>query len=117
MKITVNAVHFNADSSLVDFIQKKLNKLETFYDKITNGEVYLRLEKGEKSSIHKKLVEIKLNVPGSTLFIKEEGDSFEEATDKALDVVTRKIKRFKQKQNDISHDKPVLEMQTVDDEI
>ena len=31
MKITVNAVHFNADSSLVDFIQKKLNKLETFY--------------------------------------------------------------------------------------
>ena len=117
MKITVNAVHFNADSSLVDFVQRKLNKLETFYDKITSGEVFLKLEKGDKSSVHKKLIEVKVHVPGNTIFVKEEGDSFEEATDKAVDVITRQVKRFKQKQNDISHEKPVLEMESVDDDV
>ncbi len=108
MKLTVNAVHFNADESLVDFIQRKLNKLDTFYDRITEGEVYLRLEKGEKSKIHKKFIEVKLHVPGSSLFVKEKGDSFEEATDLAVGVLTRQVKRFKQKANDVSHKKPEI---------
>ena len=29
MKVQVNAVKFSADNSLVEFIQKKLNKLDT----------------------------------------------------------------------------------------
>jgi putative sigma-54 modulation protein len=113
MKITVNAVHFNADNSLVDFIQKKLSKLETFYDKIINGEVFLRLEKGDKSSVQKKLIEVKLNVPGNTLFIKEEGSSFEEATDKAMEVLSRQVKRFKGKQNEITRERTVSEEEEV----
>jgi putative sigma-54 modulation protein len=106
MKIQINAVHFNADNSLVDFIQKKLNKLETFYDRIISGEVFLKLDKGEKSSIQKKLIEIKLQVPGSSIFIKESGTSFEEATDLAMDSLTRQIKKYKEKNNIISHVKP-----------
>ncbi len=32
MKITVQSIRFNADKKLLDFIQKKVNKLITFYD-------------------------------------------------------------------------------------
>ena len=39
MKITVQSIHFNADKGLLEFIQKKVDKLETFYDNIINGEV------------------------------------------------------------------------------
>ena len=41
MKITVQSIRFNADKKLLDFIQKKVDKLETFYDHIISGEVYL----------------------------------------------------------------------------
>lgn len=116
MEITVNAVHFNADLALIDFIKRKLNKLETFYDRITSSEVFLRLEKGDKVNTHKKLIEVKLNVPGNTLFVKEEGDTFEEATDKSMDVLTRRVKRFKQKHNEISHFKPEPIVSVIDEE-
>ncbi len=105
MKVLINAVHFNADQSLLSFIEKKLTKLDTFYDKILGAEVYLKLDKGDKSSIHKKLIEVKLNVPGNTIFVKEQGDSFEEATDLVVDVMTRQVKKYKQKQNDVNHDR------------
>jgi putative sigma-54 modulation protein len=111
MKLTVNAVHFNADESLVDFIQRKLNKLDQFYDRITDGEVFLRLEKGDKSKIQKKLVEVKLNVPGTSIFVKEKGDSFEEATDLAVGVLTRQVKKHKQKNTEKSHTRPPLEVE------
>ncbi|UBM58321.1 ribosome-associated translation inhibitor RaiA [Marinilongibacter aquaticus] len=115
MKLTVNAVHFNADQSLMDFIQKKLNKLETFYDRIIDGDVYLRLEKGEKTKVQKKLIEVKLNVPGNSIFVKEEGSSFEEATDLALDVLTRKVKRFKQKLNDHNRSKSEMPVNSTEE--
>lgn len=40
MKVQVHAIHFNADQKLIDSIQAKLDKLETFYDRITSGEVF-----------------------------------------------------------------------------
>jgi putative sigma-54 modulation protein len=44
MKITVQAIHFSADKNLLAFIQKKADKLDTFFDNIIKGEVYLKLE-------------------------------------------------------------------------
>lgn len=108
MKIQVNAVHFTADNSLIDFVTKKLNKIETFYDRIISAEVYLKLDKGEKSNIAKKLVEVKLYVPGNTIFVKDEGSSFEEAVDKAMEVAKRNVKKHKQKANLINHSKAEL---------
>lgn len=116
MKLKVNAVHFTADNSLVDFIQRKLNKLDQFHDRITGADVYLKLEKGDKSAVQKKLVEVSLHVPGKTIFVKEQGDSFEEATDIALDVLTRQVKKVKQKQNDKNHKKPELIVESSDED-
>ena len=66
MKITVQSIRFNADKKLLDFIQKKADKLDTFYDQIISGEVYLRLENVEDEA--NKITEIKLTLPGSQLF-------------------------------------------------
>jgi putative sigma-54 modulation protein len=44
MKITVQSIHFNADQKLLEFIQKKVDKLDQFFDQIISGEVYLKLE-------------------------------------------------------------------------
>jgi putative sigma-54 modulation protein len=97
MKLQVHAVHFSADQKLLAFIQQKLNKLEQFYDRIVSGEVFLKLDKGDKNSTHTKMLEIKINLPGAVLFVKEMGQTFEEAVDLAIDSLKNQIKKFKEK--------------------
>jgi len=94
MKLQVHSVHFHADVKLIDFIQKKVDKLETFYDRLVNGEVFLRIN---NEGIQNKTVEIKVNVPGSQFFAKEQARSFEEATDLATEALRNQLKKFKTK--------------------
>ena len=95
MKITVQSIRFNADKKLLDFIQKKVDKLDTFFDHIINGEVYLKLENVEDEA--NKITEIKLMLPGSLIFAKEQCKSFEEATDLAIESLRKQIEKYKQK--------------------
>ena len=95
MKITVQSIRFDADKKLLDFIQKKANKLDQFYDRIISGEVYLRLENVE--DVANKITEIKLTLPGSQLFAKEQCKSFEEGTDLAVECLKKQIEKHKQK--------------------
>lgn len=95
MKLQTHAVHFDADPKLVDFIQKKATKLETFYDRIIDGEVFLKVENGGAND--NKIVEIKLNLPGNQLFAKEQGESFEAAADMAVNALRRQLKKHKEK--------------------
>jgi len=94
MKLQFHSIHFDADSKLIMFIQKKLDKLETFYDRMVDGEVFLRLN---NEGIDNKTVEIKVRVPGSQLFATEKAKSFEEATDLAADALRMQLKKFKTK--------------------
>jgi putative sigma-54 modulation protein len=95
MKITVQSIHFSADKGLLEFIQKKADKLDTFYDKIISGEVYLKLENVEDEA--NKIAEIKVQLPGSQLFAKEQCKTFEEATDLAIESLRKQIEKHKTK--------------------
>ena len=66
MKLQIHSIRFDADDKLIDLIKKKLIKLETFYDRIIDGEVFLRIENDE-SRIN-KIIEIKLNIPGAVSY-------------------------------------------------
>ena len=96
MKVTVHAIHFDADKDLVEFIHERVNKLEHFYDGIMGGEVFLRVEKSNDNQ--NKVAEIKLQTPGKELFAKRQCKSFEEATDTALEAIRRQMKKHKEKQ-------------------
>ena len=95
MKVQMHSVHFDADQKLLDFIQKRLDKLETFYDRVTNGEVILKLN--NKDGIDNKTDEIKLFIPGTTLFSQEDAASFEAAADAAAENLRRQITKHKEK--------------------
>ena len=94
MKLQVHSIHFDADKKLINFIQKKVDKLETFYDRLVDGEVFLRLN---NEGIENKTVEIKLNVPGTQLFAIEKARSFEAATDQAAEALKNQLQKFKTK--------------------
>ena len=96
MKLQVQSIHFDADQGLLDYIQAKCDKLDHFFDKIVDGQVYLKVVKEGKPK--NKSVEIKLNVPNEVLMASEVGvDSFEEGTDLCTDNLKRQIKRYKDK--------------------
>lgn len=97
MKMNLQAVQFKVDQKLVDFIQKKLDKLEHFYSKIINADVYLKLE--NTSDAENKIVEIRLFIPGDDLVVKKKSKTFEEATDNVVHVLERHLKKRKQKQS------------------
>lgn len=114
MKITVQSIHFNADIKLLDFIQKKADKLDQYFDQIVSGEVFLKLANVDDEA--NKISEIKLNVPGVILFAKEQCKTFEEATDLAVESIIKQITKHKEKTRaKLSEHKEILKSNEVAD--
>lgn len=96
MKVRVESVHFTADAELIEFIEKKLSKLEQIYDQILDVSVFLKLE--NSGQVRDKVFEARLQVPGDTLFVKEIDKTFESAADSAADTLKRQIIKHKEMQ-------------------
>ncbi len=95
MLAKIHSVGFTTDEKLDEYIQKKVNKLDTLYDKIINADIYLKLDSHDH--VKDKIVEIKLNIPGATLFASETSKAFEESTDLVLDSIKRQLNKRKEK--------------------
>ncbi|AEE52405.1 ribosome hibernation-promoting factor, HPF/YfiA family [Haliscomenobacter hydrossis] len=97
MVVYTEAVQFKVDSKLVDFIEKKLSKIDQFFDRIINARVVLKLE--NTGQVREKIAEVRINVPGETLFVKVTHKSFEAAVEQAVDSLKRQIIKYKEKQS------------------
>ena len=95
MKVSVQSVNFNADISLIEFIEKKVNSLEKYYDKIVDSEVYLKVQ--QTSGKENKFVDIKLNIPGNDLVVKKQCKTFEEGVMLTVDSLKRQLTKKKEK--------------------
>jgi putative sigma-54 modulation protein len=96
MNIQVNTVHFTPDQKLTDFVNKKVSKLDTYFEGIIGVEVIMKVVKPETAN--NKVAEIKLSIPGTDyLFAEKQADSFEEAIDLAIDAIRRQLTKFKEK--------------------
>jgi putative sigma-54 modulation protein len=97
MNVNIQTVHFDADSKLVSYINRKMQKLDTFHDRIIKIDVFLKLD----NVVHKikdKIAEIRIQVPRHQLFVKASSKSFEQSFDFAFESIVNQIKRKKQKQ-------------------
>lgn len=95
MEINIKPIHFEISSRLSDFIHKKVNKLEQYYDGILGAEVQLKVTKPE--SVNNKDVSVKLNVPGQELFADKVSDSFEESVAVVSDALAKQLIKVKEK--------------------
>ena len=96
MRITIqNTKKSLVDDSLRSFIEKKLNKLMTFYAEIQNADVFF-FEEGNTNK--NKGMEVKLYIPGHVLFAKELSHSFEHAVNKIVESLRRQLRKVKTKQ-------------------
>jgi len=95
MKVNVQTPNFVADATLIDFIEKKISKLEQFYDKIVFADVFLKVQK--TSEKENKIAEILLSIPGGRFITKKEAKTFEEGIDECVNSLERQLKKKKQK--------------------
>lgn len=94
MNVTIQSIKFDADKKLTEFIEKKLEKLDRFFDVIVAADVFLRVDNG---SIDNKKADIRINIPGSDLFAEHTSKSFEESVDACIDALKTQLQRHKDK--------------------
>jgi len=97
MNVNIETVHFTADAKLIDHVNKKVQKLNTFHDRIIRTDIFLKLD-NVAHNIKDKVAEIRIYVPGYSFFVKSCSKSFQESFDNALDSSINQIKRRKEKQ-------------------
>jgi putative sigma-54 modulation protein len=96
MNVQIQTVHFDADTKLIEHVNRKIEKLRTFHDHIISVEVYLKLD-NVVHQIKDKVAEIKVNIPKHSFFVKHQTKTFEESFDSALDSMVTRLKRQKEK--------------------
>lgn len=97
MTVNIQSVHFDADSKLLDHVNRKIAKIGNHHDRIMNVDVFLKLD-NVIHQIKDKVAEIRVQIPKHEIFVKQCTKSFEESFDMALDAVLIQIKKVKEKQ-------------------
>ncbi|MBP6259889.1 MAG: ribosome-associated translation inhibitor RaiA [Paludibacter sp.] len=95
MKLRIQSINFDATTTLESYINKKISKLDKFFDEIINIEVYLKVVKPETAT--NKEAEIKISIPNVDFFASKTCDSFEEAIDLTVDALEKQIRKHKEK--------------------
>ena len=94
MQVNIKAIHFDISDKLLEFTNKKLDKLARRFDAIADINVNYTLVKPEAAMNKEAGVEIHVPASGK-LFASKTADSFEEALDLCLDALERQLERTK----------------------
>tara|TARA_B100000989_G_scaffold60591_1_gene41643 strand:- start:235 stop:531 length:297 start_codon:yes stop_codon:yes gene_type:complete len=98
MNIEFQAINYVADQELIDFAQKRVEKLAHFFDHIISTQLFTKVEKND--NMMNKFVELKLVVPGDNMIIKKTAKSFEAAISVAVEAAKIVLKKHKEKIRD-----------------
>lgn len=91
MEINVQSVKFDADAKLLEFIEKKLSRIEKFNAGINALDVTLTLLPDNAN----KCVKIRAHAAGKDLFVEKNANTFEDAVTICADVLKEQISRLK----------------------
>jgi putative sigma-54 modulation protein len=95
MEVNIQSVKFDASKQLLEFVEKKMSRLERFESASTGVDVVLKLDKDSEKG--NKVALVTLHVPGNDILTEQRAHTFEEAVDLALDVVKRQIEKRRDK--------------------
>ena len=97
MNISIKSLHFHADQKLVTYIEKKINRLNRYFDRNNvEAEIHLKLQ-DSGGRVQDKITEVKLRVPGGWVMDKKTSKTFESAITASVDTLKRQLVRHKEK--------------------
>ncbi|MBX2927571.1 MAG: ribosome-associated translation inhibitor RaiA [Saprospiraceae bacterium] len=94
MRVYTESVAFKADQKLLEYVERKLAKMDQFFDRIIDAHVVLKLENA--GQVRDKVVEVRINVPGDILIAKESRKTFEASVASAVEALRRQLIRYKE---------------------
>jgi putative sigma-54 modulation protein len=97
MDIIISSLGFKAGDALESYVNEKLEKISPS-DHIIRANVVLFL--GPDRATPNNYCEIRLEIPGNDLFVKEHSTEFEQAIDTAVNKLQGMIRKAKEKQVD-----------------
>ena len=95
MEIKIKSIHFDAAEKLQAFIEKKVSKLDHFYDGIMMADVVLKVVKPE--TVKNKRCDIRLKLKHGDCFAEKICNTFEEAIDTAVEALEKQLMKNKKK--------------------
>ncbi|MBR5735240.1 MAG: HPF/RaiA family ribosome-associated protein [Bacteroidales bacterium] len=93
MEIKVHSHKFDADKKLIDFAEKKLGKLDKFYEDIVRTEVNLSLLPEHDN----KNVMVRVLIPGTEVVVERNASTFEDAIVECTGILKEKLVSAKEK--------------------
>lgn len=94
MRIQIEAP-FQVSEPMQNLITEKAEKFKTIFDRILAVEVYLKDEIQRNHHKENRLAQIKLSIPGQTIFAESESATYEKAIQAAADKAKRQLRKFK----------------------
>ena len=91
MQLNITGHHLEVTDSLHDYVVKKLERVESHFDHVTNAHVILSVEKTRQKA------EATLHMSGGNLFADAEHEDMYAAIDAMTDKLDRQIKKHKEK--------------------
>ncbi len=95
MNVKIQSVKFDADSKLVEFVEKKMAKLDRFAERAVSADVTLKLDKDVERG--NKVATISIQMPGDELVAESRCKTFEEAVDQSIDALKKQLEKHKDK--------------------
>ena len=96
MIVRIQSIHFDASEQLQSFIQKKVAKLEKYYDDIKKVEVSLKVVKPETAE--NKEAGVKVIIPNGEFYASKICNTFEESVDLSVEALEKQLVKHKEKQ-------------------
>ncbi|MCL2501505.1 MAG: ribosome-associated translation inhibitor RaiA [Bacteroidales bacterium] len=93
MEIRITSVKFDADKKLVDFINKKVGKLDKFFDGLMAVDVTLSIVPDYQN----KKTTMRAEIPGNDIVVERNCESFEEAVSLCVDILKEQLIKAKEK--------------------
>lgn len=95
MVTRVQTIHFDASKQLLEFVEKKVAKLEKLCEDATSLEVAMKLIKPETAM--NKEVSLRLSAAGGEMFSSKVCDTFEDALLESIDALKAQIEKKREK--------------------
>tara|TARA_A100001015_G_C14977761_1_gene708060 strand:- start:366 stop:923 length:558 start_codon:yes stop_codon:yes gene_type:complete len=95
-QIIIKTHHDEMSPSIKEYVEKKLNKLDHFFDKIEEIQIDLDVEKFP-SEEDRQIVSATVLVPGSALIARESSKDLYASIDIMVDKLQRQLKKYKDK--------------------
>lgn len=96
MEVRIQSIHFDASEQLQTFIQKKVSKLEKYYEDIKKVEVSLKVVKPETAE--NKEAGVKVIIPNGEFYASKICNTFEESVDLSVEALEKQLVKHKEKQ-------------------